>query len=45
MKTLTEICEIFGISGLVYCYESDTFLCINNKILYNKTTGTITLIG
>ena len=45
MKTLEALCEMYGIIGLVYYEESERFICINNKILYNKDTDTITLLG
>ena len=45
MKTLETLCKMYGIIGLVYYEESERFICINNKILYNKDTDTITLLG
>lgn len=45
MKTLETLCKMYGIVGLVYYEETDKFICINNKILYNKDTDTITLLG
>lgn len=45
MKTLEELCKMYGIVGLVYYEETEKFICINNKILYNKDTDTITLLG
>ena len=45
MKTLETLCKMYGIVGLVYYEETEIFICINNKILYNKDTDTITLLG
>ena len=45
MKTLKDLCEMYGIIGLIRYEESDRFICINGKILYNKETDTITLLG
>ena len=45
MKTLEALCKMYGIIGLVYYEETEKFICINNKILYNKDTDTITLLG
>ena len=45
MKTLETLCEMYGIVGLVYYEETEKFICINNKVLYNKETDTITLLG
>ena len=45
METLETICKMYGIIGLVYCEESERFICINGKILYNKETGIITLLS
>ena len=45
MKTLETLCKMYGIVGLVYYEETEKFICINNKILYNKDTDTITLLG
>ena len=45
MKTLETLCEMYGIVGLVYYEETEKFICINNKVLYNKETDTIILLG
>ena len=45
MKTLEALCEMYGIVGLVYYEETEKLICINNKILYNKDTDTITLLS
>ena len=45
METLETICKMYGIVGLVYYEESERFICINGKILYNKETGIITLLS
>ena len=45
MKTLETLCKMYGIVGLIYYEETEKFICINNKILYNKDTDTITLLG
>ena len=45
MKTLETLCKMYGIVGLVYYEESERFICVNGKILYNKETGIITLLS
>ena len=45
MEILETLCKMYGIIGLVYCEESERFICINGKILYNKETGIITLLS
>ena len=45
METLETICKMYGIIGLVYYEETERFICVNGKILYNKETGIITLLS
>ena len=45
METLKSLCKMYGIVGLVYYEETERFICVNGKILYNKETGIITLLS
>ena len=45
METLESLCKMYGIIGLVYYEETERFICVNGKILYNKETGIITLLS
>ena len=45
METLETISKMYGIIGLVYYEETERFICVNGKILYNKKTGIITLLS